>query len=234
MNAVIINKKRYKYPASLNDMSAKQGIELATIAHEKPEEGADEAEIMTWIVDYLSCLCNAPKKILQKLDVQTGLSVIEGVEAMMTYEPKQRNHITVKGRKYYFPRADQEPLKDTTFGEWMDANNLNKNIDEAKGGNYDALLKVMAVYCRPMIVKRIRRWFRKDIEREEIQPYTGANWDIRYNLFKNHCTMADVMDFGFFLNAQLITSMRYLASSAVDEVQHMAERLEDDTDGTED
>lgn len=233
MNHIHIGKKKYSYPSHLKYFKAAHFLELATIAAEKPEEGT-EAETMEWIVDYLTTLLKAPKKVIKQIDVPTGLTIIETVEALLQYEPKDVRYITVKGERYYFQTADKKLLEGSTFGEYMDAMNLNKFVDEAKGGQYDAILKVMAVYCRPLIIKRIRRWFRKDIKREEIQPYTGANWETRYKLFKKHCTMADVNDFAFFLTGQTITSMRILTSLAVDEVRHKVEELEGFMDGMED
>ncbi len=120
------------------------------------------------------------------------MAVINSLDNIMVeYEPKGIDSFMFEGEKYYFPF---EFLKTSTFGEYIEANQLELSTQYLKNGRFDILPEQMAILCKTMD--------------EEVDL---DNIDEKAKKFKN-LTMDIVWEFSFFLNKRTMRSLGVIAT----------------------
>lgn len=225
MPYIQVGKDKLAFPPNMGSMPVEQGIALFKLIQERQEmEEPDSERLQDWIFRYLQAITQADKAILRRMPTDSAFEIVETINAVWAnYEPQERKYITIKGIKYFFPLAYKAPLDKTTFGEWMDAMTLEKEHERLEHGELDAALHIMAIYCRPL-----------DEETGDVEKFDNEKYEQRLQLFKQHGTTSDLLDFAFFLARQNRISLGILASSTVDAARQMLNKLVKTMDGTED
>ena len=229
VKAIVISvngkERKLPVPSSLDKLTAKQGIMLASTLKDREEikEGNGKAFAENTMT-YLQHLTGCGEEDIKLIPTDTAAAIMETVEAFWRYEPKERKYFEIDGTKYHFPRADTNPLDSTTLGEFVDSMDARQNFDKMAGGEWEAMLRCCAIYCRPAVDSE---------EGLKLEPFTEAGFYKRLELFERELSMQDLIDFGFFLNKQIQLSLAVLPSLLTDAAQRLDDLLEGDTDGSE-
>lgn len=119
---------------------------------------------------------------MKNVDMAQIEKVIE-VIGMLTqeYQPKGIRSFELEGETYYFP---SESFKKNTYGDFIEATQLDMTIEHMKNGRYDVLPQQMAILCR-----RIDEDYDDDIIPEKTEKFKKLTMDIIY-------------EFAFFLTTQ--------------------------------
>jgi len=240
------NGKEHKlsFPASMDTMPAVKGLRLATILQTRQQlaEKQDELGLADNAIDYIEKLTGAKRDIVRLITAETAAFIIEQIEELWDIKGYERSYFDIDGVRYMFPRGNQRHLDTTTLGEWSDAMDAQSNFDKLKDGHYEAVLRCMAIYCRPVIevpVKRkekrgkwiFGRWHEVEDTEMQVAKYESKDFQARYDLFAERLTMQDIIDFDFFLRRQLKTSAKVFLYSGIEEAQRLAGLLGGSTDG---
>ena len=137
--------------------------------------------------EIFSYMTKVPLNDVEKANMEDVLAVINSLDNIMTeYKPTGVDSFMFEGEKYYFPF---EFLKTSTFGEYIEANQLELSTQYLKNGRFDILPEQMAILCKTMD--------------EEVDL---DNIDEKAKKFKN-LTMDIVWEFSFFLNKRTMRSL---------------------------
>ena len=128
------------------------------------------------------------------VDMEQVAQVINTINILTEeYKPKGMKSFEFDGETYYFP---SEFLKDNTYGDFIEATQLDMYIESMKNGRYDVLPEQMAILCR-----KIGEEYNEDKIVEKAEKFKQLTMDI-------------VFEFAFFLtkrNENLLTlSSTYL------------------------
>ncbi len=137
--------------------------------------------------EIFSYMTKVPLNDVEKANMEDVMAVINSLDNIMTeYKPTGVDSFMFEGEKYYFPF---EFLKTSTFGEYIEANQLELSTQYLKNGRFDILPEQMAILCKTMD--------------EEVDL---DNIDEKAKKFKN-LTMDIVWEFSFFLNKRTMRSL---------------------------
>ena len=137
--------------------------------------------------ELFSYMTKVPLNDVEKANMEDVMAVINSLDNIMTeYKPTGVDSFMFEGEKYYFPF---EFLKTSTFGEYIEANQLELSTQYLKNGRFDILPEQMAILCKTMD--------------EEVDL---DNIDEKAKKFKN-LTMDIVWEFSFFLNKRTMRSL---------------------------
>ena len=137
--------------------------------------------------EIFSYMTKVPINDVEKANMEDVTAVINSLDNIMTeYKPTGVDSFMFEGEKYYFPF---EFLKTSTFGEYIEANQLELSTQYLKNGRFDILPEQMAILCKTMD--------------EEVDL---DNIDEKAKKFKN-LTMDIVWEFSFFLNKRTMRSL---------------------------
>ena len=122
------------------------------------------------------------KEQMNLIDINSVAKVISVLEKLMEdYKPKDKRTFECDGETYYFP---SEFLKQNTYGDYIEATQLDMYIESMKHGKFDVLPEQMAILCR-----RIDEKYDDDIIPEKTQKFRKLSMDT-------------IWEFGFFLTQQ--------------------------------
>jgi hypothetical protein len=122
------------------------------------------------------------KEQMNLIDINSVAKVISVLEKLMEdYKPKDKRSFECDGETYYFP---SEFLKQNTYGDYIEATQLDMYIESMKHGKFDVLPEQMAILCR-----RIDEKYDDDIIPEKTQKFRKLSMDT-------------IWEFGFFLTQQ--------------------------------
>ena len=103
-------------------------------------------EILKMNRDMFQYMTGIPDDMLDNLDVESMNEAITKVsELLQEYEPEGIESFELEGETYYFPK---EFLKRNTFGDYIEATQLDMYIEIMKHGRFDVLPEQMAILCR--------------------------------------------------------------------------------------
>ena len=137
--------------------------------------------------EIFSYMTKVPLNDVEKANMEDVMAVINSLDNIMTeYKPTGVDSFMFEVEKYYFPF---EFLKTSTFGEYIEANQLELSTQYLKNGRFDILPEQMAILCKTMD--------------EEVDL---DNIDEKAKKFKN-LTMDIVWEFSFFLNKRTMRSL---------------------------
>ena len=103
-------------------------------------------EILKMNRDMFQYMTGIPDDMLDNLDVDSMNEAITKVsELLQEYEPQGIESFELEGETYYFPK---EFLKRNTFGDYIEATQLDMYIEIMKHGRFDVLPEQMAILCR--------------------------------------------------------------------------------------
>ena len=119
---------------------------------------------------------------VKKTDINQVNKVVETI-GMLTeeYKPTGINSFDLDGETYYFP---SDSFKNNTYGDFIEATQLDMTIEHMKNGRYDVLPQQMAILCR-----RVDEEFDENEIDEKTKKFKKLSMDI-------------VFEFGFFLTIQ--------------------------------
>ena len=168
-----------------------------TEEQKKEDEGKDLSKFFfiqqTKMYKELFCyMTGVSKKDVNKYPVDDVDAVISSLDNVMKdYEPKGIDSFDVDGVKYYFP---MNFFSEGTFGEYIEANQLEMGVEYLKNGRFDILPEQMAIMCKAVD--------------EEVDL---DNIDQKVAKFRK-LTMDIVWEFSFFLNKRTVASLALIKS----------------------
>jgi hypothetical protein len=137
--------------------------------------------------ELFSYMTEIPMEMVDQANMSDVEKVINSLDNIMKkYEPKGIDSFTYDNEIYYFPF---EFMKTGTFGDYIEANQLELSTKYLKNGRFDILPEQMAILCKKVD--------------EEVDL---DNIDEKAKKFKN-LTMDIVWEFSFFLSKRTIKSL---------------------------
>jgi len=136
----------------------------------------------------LFCYMSGLKKEHMYLVDADKIAEVVGLVGILTkeYEPKGHRSFDFEGETYYYP---SENLRKNTYGDFIEATQLDMSIESMKNGRFDVLPQQMAILCR-----RTGEKYDEDLVEEKSEKFKKL-------------TMDKVFEFSFFLtkrNKQLL------------------------------
>ena len=131
-------------------------------------------------------------------DVDAVISSLDNV--MKDNKPKGIDSFDVDGVKYYFP---MNFFSEGTFGEYIEANQLEMGVEYLKNGRFDILPEQMAIMCKAVD--------------EEVDL---DNIDEKVAKFRK-LTMDIVWEFSFFLNKRTVMCLNAIQMFSEQETQSL-------------
>jgi len=139
----------------------------------------DEMRLNTDIFGYITGLS---KDDVMRVDVKKVTEVINTIGVLTKeYKPKGMRSFKFDGEEYFFP---SENLTKSTYGEFIEATQLEMTIESMKNGRYDVLPEQMAILCR-----RVGEDYDEDLVAEKAEKFKDLKMD-------------SVFEFAFFLTNQ--------------------------------
>ena len=132
--------------------------------------------------DIFAFLTGLSSDDVKNTDINQVNKVIDTI-GMLTeeYKPKGIKSFDLDGETYYFP---SDSLRNNTYGDFIEATQLDMTIEHMKNGRYDVLPQQMAILCR-----RIDEEFDENEIDEKTKKFKKLSMDI-------------VFEFAFFLTIQ--------------------------------
>ena len=132
--------------------------------------------------DLFCYMADIPKESIDFVDTASINKVISILDHLTEeYQPKGIKSFEFEGETYYFP---SEFLRKNTYGDFIEATQLEMYIEKMKNGRFDVLPEQMAILCR-----RADEEYDEDAIGEKTEKFKSLKMDI-------------VWEFGFFLTQQ--------------------------------
>ena len=132
--------------------------------------------------DLFCYMAGIPKEQIDFVDIESINQVVSILDGLVEeYKPKGIKSFEFEGETYYFP---SEFLRKNTYGDFIEATQLEMYIEKMKNGRFDILPEQMAILCR-----RADEEYDEDIIEEKTEKFKSLKMDI-------------VWEFGFFLTQQ--------------------------------
>tara|TARA_Y100001972_G_C7654397_1_gene329352 strand:+ start:906 stop:1559 length:654 start_codon:yes stop_codon:yes gene_type:complete len=177
-----------------------------TEEQKKEDEGKDLSKFFfvqqTKMYKELFCyMTGVSEKDVNKYPVEDVDAVISSLDNVMKdYKPKGIDSFDVDGVKYYFP---MNFFSEGTFGEYIEANQLEMGVEYLKNGRFDILPEQMAIMCKAVD--------------EEVDL---DNIDEKVAKFRK-LTMDIVWEFSFFLNKRTVMCLNAIQMFSEQETQSL-------------
>ena len=137
--------------------------------------------------ELFSYMTEIPMEMVDKANMSDVEKVINSLDnIMLDYKPKGIESFVYDGETYFFPF---EFMKTGTFGDYIEANQLELSTKYLKNGRFDILPEQMAILCKKVD--------------EEVDL---DNIDEKAKKFKN-LTMDIVWEFSFFLSKKTVETL---------------------------
>ena len=143
-----------------------------------------ETKMYKELFSYMTGMSEEDVKKVKMEDVESVISSLDNI--MKDYEPKGMTHFTFEGDVYYFPH---DFIRTGTFGDYIEANQLEIGARLMKNGRFDVLPEQMAIMCK-MVDEEVDL----DFLDEKAAKFRRLTMDI-------------VWEFSFFLNKQTLKSI---------------------------
>ena len=152
--------------------------------------------------DIFQYVANISDEDIELVDLEQAMSVINAMAIFQSqYKHQGKDRFELDGETYFFPK---ENMLDNTFGDYIEATQLEMNIDQLSNGYYDVLPEQMAILCR-----------------KEGEVYDDSLIEEKTEKFKT-LTMDTVMEFSFFLtkrSQQLASTLEMYSEEKEGEVE---------------
>ena len=195
-----INGKEKKIPCQWEEMTIDhycgiyQIIKKYQITEEQQKEDSGKDLEKFYFVqeskmykELFSYMTGIPVKEVDKIKMSDVEQVINSLDnIMLDYEPKGMDSFVFEGDTYFFPF---EFMKTGTFGDYIEANQLELSTQYLKNGRFDVLPEQMAILCKKVD---------EEVDLDSI--------DEKANRFRK-LTMDVVWEFSFFLSKQTLQSL---------------------------
>ena len=113
---------------------------------EKILEDVEFVDNLSLNKDIFCFLSGLDKEDMKKVDMAQVNKVIDSIGLLTEeYKPKGIRSFEFEEETYYFP---SELLKENTYGDFIEATQLDMTVKHMKNGRYDILPEQMAILCR--------------------------------------------------------------------------------------
>tara|TARA_R100001440_G_scaffold57671_2_gene77530 strand:+ start:152 stop:841 length:690 start_codon:yes stop_codon:yes gene_type:complete len=200
MIEIQIKKDKYEIPTEWKDITLEYWCGLYNIIkkytetaqdtekEEVQESKLDELTVLKMNREIFKYVTGLNDAMLNKLDLESVNTAVGTIGQMMEeYKPKGIDRFEFEGEVYFFPK---EFLKRNTFGDYIEATQLDATIQMMKHGKFDVLPEQMAILCRTIDEK-----------------YDDDKIPSKTDKFKQ-LTMDIVWEFSFFLTMQSVKLTR--------------------------
>lgn len=196
---ITIGEKDYEIPSSWTEVTLEYYCEIWKILDKyryiiEPKDGEEVSEEQLLMAEHKMCgemfqyMTGIDDDTLKRVPMEQIASLISGIQELMDrYEPKGIDHFQLDGETYWFPF---EFMRDNTYGDYIEATQLDLNTKYLENGRFDVLPEQMAILCRKDL---------EEFDEDAIEEKTKA--------FKK-LTMDIVWEFAFFLNKRNKTLMQ--------------------------
>ena len=169
-------KEKEKEKESVDEYWLKQIAEKEDVL-----EKLDNVRLNKDLFAYMTGLTEKSMELTDINSVNNVISVLDGL--VQEYEPKGVDSFEFEEETYYFPK---EFLKKNTYGDYIEATQLEMYVEMMKHGRFDVLPEQMAILCRKADEK-----YDEDKIPEKTEKFKQLTMDI-------------VWEFSFFLTQQNI------------------------------
>ena len=213
-----IADKSYEIPSSWEEVTLEYYCEVWKILDKyrhilEPKEGEEVSEEVVAMTEHKMCgeifqfMTGIDSDTLKRIPMEQVQSLISGIQDLLDrYEPKGIDHFELGGDTYWFPF---EFMRNNTYGDYIEATQLELNTKYLENGRFDVLPEQMAILCRKDLEE-----FDEDGIEEKTKLFRGLTMDI-------------VWEFAFFLNKRNKVLMQGIltlkAEQATSELQEQVE-----------
>tara|TARA_R110000803_G_C11985955_1_gene321285 strand:- start:1021 stop:1662 length:642 start_codon:yes stop_codon:yes gene_type:complete len=191
MLEIKIKDKSYDIPSDWSEITLQYWCGLYEIikkyskketVEERVDEEFNELDLLRMNREMFMYVTGVSEKEMDTLEmdsVNEALQIIGGL--LEDYQPKGIESFESNGKFYYFPK---EYLKKSTYGDYIEATQLDMTIEYMKHGRFDVLPEQMAILCR-----EIGEEFDDELVIKKTEEFKELKMDT-------------VWEFGFFLSRQ--------------------------------
>ena len=159
---------------------------------EQALQNMDSIDAVKMNKELFQYMTNLSDEDIDKVPVEDAVEVLSAVNILRDeYTPKGIEYFDFEEERYFFPKDN---MKKNTFGDYIEATQLDMNVEKLTNGRFDVLPEQMAILCKTMD--------------EEVDL---DNIDEKAKKFKN-LTMDIVWEFSFFLNRRTVKSLGVIAT----------------------
>tara|TARA_R110000744_G_scaffold206460_1_gene325048 strand:+ start:62 stop:766 length:705 start_codon:yes stop_codon:yes gene_type:complete len=179
----IINK--YKSKKEFSEEVIKNDNNLADYTREMKDANLDfleKRDVINMNRELFQYVAQVNDEDIEYVDMDNANKVLTAMNIFRDeYVPKGKESFEYEDNTYYFPRDN---MLENTFGDYIEATQLEMNIEQLTHGNYDVFPQQMAILCRRL---------GEEYDEEEIKK--------KAEMFRN-LKMDTVLEFAFFLTNQ--------------------------------
>tara|TARA_R110000803_G_scaffold50329_1_gene104461 strand:- start:857 stop:1561 length:705 start_codon:yes stop_codon:yes gene_type:complete len=179
----IINK--YKSKKEFSEEVIKNDNNLADYTREMKDANLDfleKRDVINMNRELFQYVAQVNDEDIEYVDMDNANKVLTAMNIFRDeYVPKRKESFEYEDNTYYFPKDN---MLDNTFGDYIEATQLEMNIEQLTHGNYDVFPQQMAILCRRL---------GEEYDEEEIKK--------KAEMFRN-LKMDTVLEFAFFLTNQ--------------------------------
>ena len=221
MVEIQIQDKKYEIPTEWKDITLEWWCGLYTIIkkhtkitaddenNEVKEKKLEEVEVLRMNRDVFKYLTGVNDTMLQKLDLESVNQAVTTVsELLQEYKPTGIDKFEFEEETYYFPK---EFLKRNTFGDYIEATQLDATIEMMKHGKFDVLPEQMAILCR-----------------KASEEYDDDAIPAKADKFKK-LSMDIVWEFSFFLTMQSVRLTRTFQTYLVEGQEEVSKPVKEES-----
>ena len=187
-----LNEKEYEIPSEHKEINLEFyfGIYQIVDKHSGIVIGdqvqqPSEADIMKMYAEIFQYMTGIDDDTLKKTPIESIIVLIDSIDGLLKSYPAtgEVDRFTIDDVEYIFP---YDHMRGSTFGEYIEASQLEANEKLMKNGRFDVLPEQKAILCRPA-----GEVFDDSLVQE------------RTKLFKKNVTMDIVFEFAFFLEKRV-------------------------------
>jgi hypothetical protein len=160
-----------------HELLKEEGLEA--LLQNKDLNAAQTVKMNSDIFSYMTGLSKEDVKLIDMEQIEKVLSTINKLTE--EYKPKGKRSFDLDGETYYFP---SEFLRKNTYGDFIEATQLDMYVAKMANGKFDILPEQMAILCR-----RIDEEYDDDAIPEKAEKFKALTMDV-------------VWEFSFFLTNQ--------------------------------
>ena len=194
-----IDGKKYEVPTEWKDITLeywcgwysiiksheqkhKARLKKGEFDEDSPLSKINTREMLNLNKDIFQYITKIDDETINRCDLDSVSKAIEVISKVTEeYNPKGMSSFMFEGEEYLFP---QEAMFDNTFGDYIEATQLDMTINSMKNGAFDVLPEQMAILCR-----RIGEKYDEDAIGKKTQKFRQLTMDI-------------IWEFSFFLSIQ--------------------------------
>ncbi len=221
MVEIQIQDKKYEIPTEWKDITLEWWCGLYTIIQKHTNVKLDEkkndvtydkqneVDVLRMNRDVFKYLTGVDDNMLQNLDLDSVNKAVSTVSDLLEeYKPTGIQSFEFEGETYFFPK---EFLKRNTFGDYIEATQLDATIEIMKHGKFDILPEQMAILCRTLTEK-----YDDDVIGEKTDKFKKLTMDI-------------VWEFSFFLTMQSVRLTKTFQTYLVEGQEEVLEPVKEES-----